>query len=73
MFEKIKEYFNQPSYEEQLSSNWNLAIAELNKEIKQKQEKFNKKISDIDNMSEIELLRLIAKELCRMNFDNQMR
>lgn len=70
MFEKFKEWWNQPNYEEQLSQKYILLAKELEKELKEEQEKFENKLKSIDNMSDTELLRLIAKEICILNSKN---
>ena len=65
--DKIRGWFNEPSWEQSFSQQINEAMAHIQKEKAEIRETANIKFKEIDNMPIKHLLRFIAKELYKIN------
>lgn len=62
---KLKEWWNQPSWENELSSGYNELAIKLAQELKEKEEARAQRLKSYETMSERELLIEIAKNTLR--------
>lgn len=63
--DKLKEWWNQPSWENELSSGYNELAIKLAQELKEKEEARAHRLKSYETMSERELLIEIAKNTLR--------